>query len=976
MFPISGRHRRIAGLHHIAATAGASGPGKAAQALAAKLTVIANAAGQRLFGGMHYGRMEGAGVPTVRLPPREAADDRSAGQALPWPERLAEAASELSTRLFGNGPGTLRLAVAGAALLPDAMPVSISTTPASGPSSSGPPSKRQSAAQAVRSLTATAVEHDPQLRLYATLGTAEPPLCVRQIRERPELLQAMLARCVESGLNPLEAFCSHVVTPALRVFRTLLDGYGLAWCNLGSGKLAFEVLPHGEATGRIALSGLQDDLQPDALLMANRPPTSADAAVVEDQGGPDFAGALHGLHDELAALVDALARCRFEGAVYPTDVIWDETLRTVQRELRFLAPDTAHRLNVDQPFRAFNHSTSASQDAALARVIAAVEQASSAKRNDAALPCPVVVMRACEPLPAGYPRLVHRLERAGGIVMEADSLDALHAAAPGWRRDYDVVAVFHPAQDDRDQLAQALPGVLQVGVCRDQDRPHDLPPPSADRLWIQTLEERPRQVATECTSFLPTMPPGATLSEFALGELRSNLVAERNVVNWDERQVGRFVGQLADGGRQAAAAKAEKLKKSDALSDDALDRQLIELIEETRRRADMGEGEPLLIAADEFPAARIALRIRHVLTHKPFLQGKSGFYSPEQAVRDMLPFIKKGKPIPFAMLGFTLKMPGNGLKVADVVADAADPGALARLLELRELISALYAPGIELLLMSDGMHFRPHPPARLERFRHAFEGYLDQMDMRGFVRFEDYDALGREVSIGGRNLHELRREATARLRADYQAAFAGLDITHDPRATLKLADEHDPHGRFVSMFRAMIYSVSLPAPPGRDPVLWFEAVYANPFDLTDRTLPADVIEARRQLLQATWEETLTYVVAYHADEAVRYKQHVAPGAVILTGSPKPGNVGLSLLGATTVNPWHASAMVDDRGQLRVAFRALLRDHGYGHIVGPDGPFLHLPPGRIRAGLRGLEVDPDFLALMRLRGHPIARQRAA
>ncbi|MGO4430655.1 hypothetical protein AB4Z54_70795, partial [Streptomyces sp. MCAF7] len=132
----------------------------------------------------------------------------------------------------------------------------------------------------------------------------------------------------------------------------------------------------------------------------------------------------------------------------------------------------------------------------------------------------------------------------------------------------------------------------------------------------------------------PTLPAARSLSSLRLDVLRHNPAIEQHAVRWSGEETRRFVDHLV----AAARGNADRTARA--------------------ARDTLG---PRLVGAPS-DAERTVRLMHHILQRKQFKHGPSSNYPPELAMREMLPFVRRGEPVPMAMVFFPNKFAHSKLK--------------------------------------------------------------------------------------------------------------------------------------------------------------------------------------------------------------------------------------------------------------------------------------------------------------------------
>jgi hypothetical protein len=334
--------------------------------------------------------------------------------------------------------------------------------------------------------------------------------------------------------------------------------------------------------------------------------------------------------------------------------------------------------------------------------------------------------------------------------------------------------------------------------------------------------------------------------------------------------------------------------------------------------------------------------------------------------------VRDGAPIPVTLLGFPIKQAQSGLKAFGLLPDLAELAGLVRLRELHRAVQGVYPPGLRIQLLTDGQHFRPRPTAAAAAYQRKLAEYLRLVGLDGVVTARDIDDAATERF--GAGVRTRRADLIARRHAALTEAFRGLDVTRDPLTTLAEARHRAPAGPgpwFDELFMSIVHSVGVDLPAGHDRLAWSREVYRELYNLTDPAATAAVLAGRRQVLTTAWLGTIQYLCAAEADRVLDYDR-LTDGIRLKVGASVPGSPGFSYLGGSALLPWHGTGAVDLRGNVAVDFAVSLVDQGFvpvfSPLLSPVQPWLMVPvtATRVVDRSRGAELDPEYLATIRLR----------
>ena len=372
----------------------------------------------------------------------------------------------------------------------------------------------------------------------------------------------------------------------------------------------------------------------------------------------------------------------------------------------------------------------------------------------------------------------------------------------------------------------------------------------------------------------------------------------------------------------------------------------------------------------------VVAALHRILTRSRFLKGSRSCFPLETALAQMLPFVEAQQPITILTIGFPFKQHDNGLKADGPWPDLAELGALLRLKELETAFTALYPPGLRLVVLNDGGYSRPRGWAEMRRYRRQLRRYAQLVGLGGAVRFCDQSRFVARV-LGPRewNMRERHRHI-------YQALISM--VAGSPRALRcaglvdqRLADTVAPGllagvPSFREIVSSLVYSVPVPWPAqaGSDARQWACQVLAWPDQFTAPDLPRELAAARRAVISYAWQDAVNYLASSLADAAVGVAEQLPLHVRLATVASRPGCSGFSYLGGSTLLPWHGTGCLDGRGLLCAEFLVSLDHRGflpvYCDLIGDEQPLLMVPFARTRYVHGRRQVDPELLTSARLR----------
>ena len=382
----------------------------------------------------------------------------------------------------------------------------------------------------------------------------------------------------------------------------------------------------------------------------------------------------------------------------------------------------------------------------------------------------------------------------------------------------------------------------------------------------------------------------------------------------------------------------------------------------------------------------VAVAVHRVLTRSRFLKGSRSCFPPDVAIAKIGPFVEQRLPVTLMVSGFPFKQHDNGLKAAGPHPDLAELGALVRLRELHGAVTALYPPGLRVVVLADGGCSRPRARSEVARYRARVQRYAEHAGVAGVVLLCDRnryiaDLLG-EHGWGEREhgLHQVR---------DLVEALAGPpgSLAGAADADVRISRALPPQlltgvPAFRDIVSSLVYSVPVPAPHGSERdraglMRWACQVLAEPDRVDAAGLPSELVRARRAVLASAWRHAVDHLAAAVADNAVGVPERLPLHVRLATGAPRPGCSGFSYLGGSTLLPWHGTGCLDGRSRVCVDFLVSLHDQGFlpvhcEELAGDaqrdsgDQPLLMVPFARTVVARAHRRVDPELLASARLR----------
>ncbi|HEX2263677.1 MAG TPA: L-tyrosine/L-tryptophan isonitrile synthase family protein, partial [Pseudonocardiaceae bacterium] len=207
-----------------------------------------------------------------------------------------------------------------------------------------------------------------------------------------------------------------------------------------------------------------------------------------------------------------------------------------------------------------------------------------------------------------------------------------------------------------------------------------------------------------------TISHARTLRALPLELLRTSTVADKQPVRLDDRELHALLTTLQANSEAASARLADNAVAYLA----------------TARGSWSPHHPPDVVAA-----------LHRILTRSRFLKGSRSCFPLDTAMAQIASLVEAGQPVTVVTSGFPFKQHDNGLKAAGPWPDLAELGALLRLKELHRAFTALYPPGLRVLVLNDGGYSRPRESTEIRRYRHQLRRYAELIGLGNSVRFHD-----------------------------------------------------------------------------------------------------------------------------------------------------------------------------------------------------------------------------------------------
>ncbi len=274
---------------------------------------------------------------------------------------------------------------------------------------------------------------------------------------------------------------------------------------------------------------------------------------------------------------------------------------------------------------------------------------------------------------------------------------------------------------------------------------------------------------------------------------------------------------------------------------------------------------------------------------------------------------KRGSPVQLTVLAFPFKVPNPAKVGARILPDYAELAAIYHLRALRDAISVVYPPGLELHILHDGSLIADVfgiGPQEVRRYETYFAKLVANAQASDFIRCHDFDALQRRSALDPTNAVDQLQSTAERW---WRQRLGTTEWSHCFQKTL-----------------GMINLREFPAP--------FVAHLMKHASLGQLPVGCDRLE--RRVHEA--------MVQYHVKDAIIHKFDPRPGcfpdAIHATTQDRPGRLSIWLVRrGQSLLPWHGVGCLDARGRAQVVQAADVYDRPNcraAFIAGENTPFIY------------------------------------
>lgn len=253
--------------------------------------------------------------------------------------------------------------------------------------------------------------------------------------------------------------------------------------------------------------------------------------------------------------------------------------------------------------------------------------------------------------------------------------------------------------------------------------------------------------------------------------------------------------------------------------------------------------------------------------------------------------IKANKPIQFVLPSFPFKCP-NPAKVRRRSPAMAEVLCLARLYEICEVISRIYPPGAEFIIIADGLVYKDMFGAsgyEANRYRDLSQRYIDKMGFSGRLKIVDMQALIAKDSVK----YKLFREKLLPLFSRWW-------------------DHHKTGDRVRSLIDACMANVVSDSHVTQDLVrLGTSRAFV---EVEDKKIARIVNQIRSKVKVRAEKCAFDYAFFLHVLREMKLVGTYYPDAIRCTVHPKPRQWGIHLVNEkSTIFPWHGVAVYTEKG---------------------------------------------------------------
>lgn len=367
------------------------------------------------------------------------------------------------------------------------------------------------------------------------------------------------------------------------------------------------------------------------------------------------------------------------------------------------------------------------------------------------------------------------------------------------------------------------------------------------------------------------------------------------------------------------------------------EKAMVQIIENFK--CDMFENAQRVAAniANRYQNKSLAEQIREILLNRRYKRGKRKENNPRMLLQKIVKCLTEHKPVQLTISLFPCKIP-NRLKAAGHLPDLAEVASIARIAEIGLSVAQLYEPGLEVIVLTDGMRFKhvlEFDLNILARYQQQLRKIVQALDVDRYVKLVEYMSFLKK-HLPKEKLQE-KKNAYKNLRAEYVSLVGeNIDIDSPLKYLEKLEKENkniSVVAKIINLYHSLIYSnyfAEFFENPDAD--LLTKRIYKNIFSFDDPDLKIN--QLRKKVVFKTWHATINYVAEIASGRVAKPIEKVFPDSIRCDMHNIPDRLTLySVDRSTPLTAFHGTGFVDNKYKAGTRFRVSLQKEGFHPVFG-------------------------------------------
>lgn len=321
--------------------------------------------------------------------------------------------------------------------------------------------------------------------------------------------------------------------------------------------------------------------------------------------------------------------------------------------------------------------------------------------------------------------------------------------------------------------------------------------------------------------------------------------------------------------------------------------------------------------------------ILNVLMNRRYRRGSHESNNPDLIIKKCKKKIKEQKPIELNVSLFPCKIP-NGLKCDGELPDLAEIISIARLKEISMAVEKVYSPGLNFVVLLDGLRFENICYFKKDIIRNyqnkVFE-FLNLINNNNRIIFLDYVGLLKN-KLSSDTISLLEKTKANFVHYYYKKMGLIIDVKNPKKylAELRKTNNVDVK-KIVDLFYSLIYSINFPEAYENKSDDFVKKIYEDPFNTNINN--KIIRQLRIKLLEKTWNCCINYAAEISAGRVVKPTELIYPNSIKCDMHMIPERYTFySVDRSSPLTAFHGSGYINEDGIMGVKFRCQLINAGY------------------------------------------------